>query len=116
MKPQPDLVLVAGPMVGASSRAPTAERLHSAGSHVHVPEVRSGDGALPPLHALAMHYVKLPSLDGPAILVGHSLATLVIASTEGTVAMCRAARSAQPLEDVRHELELVLSAAIEGVR
>ena len=44
------------------------------------------------------------------------LATLVIASTEGTVAMCRAARSAQPLEDVRHELELVLSAAIEGVR
>jgi len=26
--------------------------------------------------------------------------------------MCRAARSAQPLEDVRQELELVLSAAI----
>src|SRR5215475_9822435 len=42
------------------------------------------------------------------------LAALVIASTEGTVAMCRAARSAQPLEDVRHELELVLSAAIAG--
>lgn len=40
------------------------------------------------------------------------LAALVIASTEGTVAMCRAARSAQPLEDVRQELELVLSAAI----
>jgi hypothetical protein len=42
------------------------------------------------------------------------LATLVIASVEGTVAMCRAARSAQPLEDVRLELELVLSAAISG--
>jgi AcrR family transcriptional regulator len=42
------------------------------------------------------------------------LAALVIASTEGTVAMCRAARSAQPLEDVRQELELVLSAAIAG--
>ncbi len=40
------------------------------------------------------------------------LAALVIASVEGTVAMCRAARSAQPLEDVRQELELVLSAAI----
>jgi AcrR family transcriptional regulator len=40
------------------------------------------------------------------------LAVLLIASTEGTVAMCRAARSAQPLEDVRQELELVLSAAI----
>lgn len=42
------------------------------------------------------------------------LAALVIASVEGTVAMCRAARSAQPLEDVRLELELVLSAAISG--
>jgi AcrR family transcriptional regulator len=42
------------------------------------------------------------------------LAVLVIASTEGTVAMCRAARSAQPLEDVRQELESVLSAAITG--
>jgi AcrR family transcriptional regulator len=42
------------------------------------------------------------------------LAALVIASTEGTVAMCRAARSVQPLEDVRHELELVLSEAIAG--
>src|SRR5882724_378694 len=44
------------------------------------------------------------------------LAALVIASTEGTVAMCRAARSAQPLEDVRQELEMVLSAAIAGAR
>jgi AcrR family transcriptional regulator len=41
------------------------------------------------------------------------LAALVIASTEGTVAMCRAARSAQPLDDVRQELELVLSSALE---
>ena len=40
------------------------------------------------------------------------LAALVIASVEGTVAMCRAARSAQPLEDVRQELEQVLAAAI----
>ncbi|MBR1267138.1 TetR/AcrR family transcriptional regulator [Bradyrhizobium sp. AUGA SZCCT0222] len=42
------------------------------------------------------------------------LAALVIASVEGTVAMCRAARSAQPLEDVRLELELALFAAISG--
>jgi AcrR family transcriptional regulator len=40
------------------------------------------------------------------------LAALVIASIEGTVAMCRAARSAQPLDDVRQELELVLSGAM----
>jgi AcrR family transcriptional regulator len=41
------------------------------------------------------------------------LAALVVASVEGTVAMCRAARSAQPLDDIRHELELVLSAALQ---
>jgi AcrR family transcriptional regulator len=41
------------------------------------------------------------------------LAALVIASVEGTVAMCRAARSAQPLDDVRQELELALSSALQ---
>ena len=40
------------------------------------------------------------------------LAALVVASMEGTVAMCRAARSTQPLDDVRQELELVLSSAL----
>jgi AcrR family transcriptional regulator len=40
------------------------------------------------------------------------LAALVVASVEGTVAMCRAARSAQPLEDIRKELELILSASL----
>ncbi|WP_246708912.1 MULTISPECIES: TetR/AcrR family transcriptional regulator [Bradyrhizobium] len=41
------------------------------------------------------------------------LATLVVASVEGTVAMCRAARSAEPLDEVSHELEFVLKGAIE---
>ncbi|MCP3446121.1 TetR/AcrR family transcriptional regulator [Bradyrhizobium sp. CCGUVB14] len=41
------------------------------------------------------------------------LATLIIASVEGTVAMCRAARSAQPLEEVSHELEVLLMGAIK---
>src|SRR5262245_26703844 len=54
--------------------------------------------------------------EGVAPARARRLAALVIASTEGTVAMCRAARSAQPLEDVRRELELVLSAAIAGAR
>jgi len=40
------------------------------------------------------------------------LAALVVASLEGTVAMCRAARSVQPLDDVRQELEPVLSGAL----
>jgi AcrR family transcriptional regulator len=50
--------------------------------------------------------------DGVAPARARRLAALVIASTEGTVAMCRAARSAQPLDDVRQELELVLSNAL----
>ena len=50
--------------------------------------------------------------EGVAPARARRLAALVIASTEGTVAMCRAARSAQPLDDVRQELELVLSSAL----
>ena len=42
------------------------------------------------------------------------LAALVVASMEGAVAMCRAARSVQPLDDVRQELELVLSGALSN--
>lgn len=42
------------------------------------------------------------------------LAILVVASVEGAIAMCRAARSAQPLEDVYQELECVLQGAIAG--
>ena len=51
--------------------------------------------------------------EGVAPARARRLAALVIASTEGTVAMCRAARSAEPLDDVRQELELVLSVAVQ---
>ena len=50
--------------------------------------------------------------EGLAVGRARRLATLVVASVEGTVAMCRAARSAQPLEDVRQELEAVLTEAL----
>jgi AcrR family transcriptional regulator len=40
------------------------------------------------------------------------LAALIVASVEGTVAMCRAARSAQSLDDVRQELEQILAGAL----
>jgi hypothetical protein len=79
MKRQPDLVLVTGPMVGASSWAPTAERLRASGWRVQVPDVISVHGALPPWHALSAHYAKLLSPARPPILVGHSLATVVVA-------------------------------------
>ncbi|MCK1519277.1 MULTISPECIES: TetR/AcrR family transcriptional regulator [unclassified Bradyrhizobium] len=51
--------------------------------------------------------------EGLAAPRARRLATLVVASVEGTVAMCRAARSAQPLEEVSQELELLLKGAIE---
>jgi AcrR family transcriptional regulator len=40
------------------------------------------------------------------------LATLTVASIEGTVALCRVARSTQPLDDVQSELAMVLKSAI----
>ena len=86
MSRRPDLVLVTGPMVGASSWAPTAERLRASGWRVHVPDVLSANGALPPWHALSAHYAKLLSLDSPPILVGHSLATVVVADLASRVA------------------------------
>ncbi|MFI7708077.1 TetR/AcrR family transcriptional regulator [Nonomuraea sp. NPDC049480] len=39
------------------------------------------------------------------------LATLIVAAVEGTVAMCRAKRDIQPLDDVAAQLEILLDAA-----
>jgi AcrR family transcriptional regulator len=52
--------------------------------------------------------------DGVTPARARRLAALVVASIEGGLAMCRAARNTQPLDDVRQELEAVLSAAISG--
>ncbi|GAQ72711.1 putative HTH-type transcriptional regulator [Streptomyces turgidiscabies] len=41
------------------------------------------------------------------------LATLVVAAVEGTVAMCRAKRSAQPLDDTAEQLQVLILSAIE---
>lgn len=49
--------------------------------------------------------------EGVAPARARRLAALVVAAVEGTVAMCRAARSAQALDDVSQELEAVLSGA-----
>lgn len=50
--------------------------------------------------------------EGLAAERSERLATLVVASIEGTVAMCRASRSADPLDHVQQELETVLTAAL----
>lgn len=53
--------------------------------------------------------------DGVAPPRARRLARLIIASVEGTVALCRAARSAAPLDEVRAELQLALAAALPTV-
>jgi AcrR family transcriptional regulator len=42
------------------------------------------------------------------------LATLIVASVEGTVAMCRAKRTIQPLDDVAAQLERLLTDRLSG--
>ena len=40
------------------------------------------------------------------------LAALIVASVEGTVAMCRAARCVKPLDDVQEELQILVGCAL----
>ncbi|MCZ1012897.1 TetR/AcrR family transcriptional regulator [Streptomyces noursei] len=42
------------------------------------------------------------------------LATLVVAAVEGTVALCRAKRSVQPLDRTARQLQMLIASAIEG--
>lgn len=51
--------------------------------------------------------------DGVSPARARRLATMAVASIEGTVAMCRAAKSAQALDAVKAELEQLFEAAIE---
>ena len=85
---RPDLVLVTGPMVGASSWGPTADRLRASGWRVHVPDVVATSGTLPPWNELSLHYARLLSLEEAPILVGHSLATGVIADLAARIPVC----------------------------
>jgi len=50
--------------------------------------------------------------EGLAAERAERLATLVVASIEGTVAMCRASRRSDALDQVQEELEIVLTAAL----
>ncbi|MFD7504365.1 TetR/AcrR family transcriptional regulator [Streptomyces sp. NPDC059850] len=51
---------------------------------------------------------------GAAPAQAEQLATLVVAAVEGTVAMCRAKRSVQPLDHTAEQLQALIAAAIEG--
>jgi len=54
--------------------------------------------------------------EGVSAAQARRLAVLCVASIEGTVAMCRAARNPKALDDVQQELEAVLMARVESVR
>jgi len=76
---QSDIILVTGPLVGASSWAPTADRLRAAGARVHVPDVLAGPGGAPSWSAWTSHLADLVSVDEETILVGHSSASTLVA-------------------------------------
>lgn len=46
--------------------------------------------------------------------LAEQLATLAVAAAEGTVAMCRARRSTQPLDRTAEQLQALVAAAIKG--
>lgn len=50
--------------------------------------------------------------DGVEVVRARRLATLIIASIEGTAALCRAANSSAAIDDLQAELELALMAAL----
>jgi TetR/AcrR family transcriptional regulator, lmrAB and yxaGH operons repressor len=50
---------------------------------------------------------------GVAAARANSIATLLLASIEGAIVLCRAQRSLRPLERVSDELELVMASALE---
>lgn len=76
---QPDIVLVTGPLVGASSWAPTADRLRAAGARVHVPDVLTRLGSVPLWSAWTSHLAEMTPFDEAPILVGHSSASTLVA-------------------------------------
>lgn len=75
---QPGIVLVAGPLVGASSWEPTANRLRAAGVRVHIPDVLAGTGHVPSWREWTSHLLDQSSAEEAPILVGHSSASTLV--------------------------------------
>ncbi len=59
---------------------------------------------------------KALRLEGVGPAKSRRLSVLIVAAVEGTVAMCRAARSTRPLDDVKQELETLLQFHVADVR
>lgn len=75
---QPGIVLVAGPLVGASSWEPTASRLRAEGVRVQIPDVLACADRVPPWREWTSHLLDLSSAEEAPILIGHSSASTLI--------------------------------------
>ncbi len=73
-----NLILVAGPLVGASSWAAAAEKLRNLGVDVQVPDVLMAAGEIPPWHAWPSHVTSQIRVDKRSVFVGHSSASTVV--------------------------------------
>lgn len=75
-----DIVIIQGPLVGASGMMPLADRLRADGLHVHVPDVLYGQEAPPRWSTWSTQLMRLVSLDGRMpVLVGYSASTTLAA-------------------------------------
>ena len=80
-----DFILVAGPLVRASSWELTASRLREAGHRVQMPDVLACHRQPPSWRAWNSHLLKLVDPCGESILVGHSSASVMVADLAGRV-------------------------------
>ena len=78
-----EFVLVAGPLVRASSWEPTARHLRDAGYRVQVPDVLAHRQPPPSWSAWNSHPLEHIDPRGELILVGHSSASVLVADLSG---------------------------------
>lgn len=78
-----DFILVAGPLVRASSWDPTARHLLEAGYRTQVPDVLAFHQPPPSWNAWNSHLLELVAASSETVLVGHSSASALIADLAG---------------------------------
>ncbi|HLJ01775.1 MAG TPA: alpha/beta fold hydrolase [Bradyrhizobium sp.] len=78
-----DFILVAGPLVRASSWEPTARYLRKAGYPVQVPDVLAHREGPPSWSDWSAHLLKLIDRKRELVLVGHSSAGVLVADLAG---------------------------------
>ena len=74
-----DFILVAGPLVRASSWEPTAGHLRAAGHRVQVPDVLAYHDAPPAWRAWTSHLLEHVTAANEPFVVGHSSASVLVA-------------------------------------